>query len=36
MQKPLRNIVFGITLAAAVCGASAQQLTEINNKPVSP
>ncbi len=29
MQKSLRNIAFGITLAAAACGASAQQLTEI-------
>ena len=29
MQKHLRNIAFGITLAAAACGASAQQLTEI-------
>jgi NitT/TauT family transport system substrate-binding protein len=29
MQKSLRNIVFGITLAAAVCGANAQQLTDI-------
>jgi len=29
MQKPLRNIVFGITLAAAACGTSAQPLTEI-------
>ena len=29
MFKQMRNIAFGITVAAAACGASAQQLTEI-------